>query len=61
MGNIIVRLHMRLRVAVVVFFALSITLLWFVKYNSCRSYIQTWAGILPVQVGQPTLSFLDHI
>jgi hypothetical protein len=51
MGNLIVRLHFRLRVSVVVYFALSITLLWFVRYQSCRSYIQTWAGMLPVQVG----------
>ena len=44
MGNLIVRLHLRLRVMVVVFFGLCLVLLWFVRVNSCRSYIETWAG-----------------
>ena len=46
MGNLIVRLHVRLRILVVIFFMLSIVLLWFVRINTCRSYIQTWAGVL---------------
>ena len=44
MGNLIVRLHLRLRILVVVFFMLSIVLLWFVRINTCRSYIETWTG-----------------
>ena len=34
----------------VIFFAVSIALLYFVKHNSCRSYIEIWGGLLPVQV-----------
>ena len=34
----------------VLFFALSLGLLHFVHLNSCRSYIETWGGLLPVQV-----------
>lgn len=50
MGCILIRLHSRLRTNMVVFFALSLALLHFVKHNSCRSYIETWGGLLPVQV-----------
>ena len=50
MGNLIVRLHLRLRCIVVAFFIFSLALLWFVKMRSCQSYIETWAGMLPVQV-----------
>lgn len=49
MGNLMVRLHIRLRLMVVLFFALSFVLLWFVRSNSCRSYITTWGGMLPLQ------------
>ena len=49
MGNLIVRLHLRLRCIVVAFFMVSIALLWFVRMQSCRSYIETWTGMLPVQ------------
>lgn len=45
-----IRLHIKLRATVVAFFAFCITLLFFVKYNTCRSYIETWAGMLPVEV-----------
>ena len=50
MGCILIRLHQRLRVNMVLFFALSLGLLHFVHLNSCRSYIETWGGLLPVQV-----------
>ena len=50
MGCILIRLHQRLRVNMVLFFALSLALLHFVHLNSCRSYIETWGGLLPVQV-----------
>jgi hypothetical protein len=47
MGNLIVRLHLRLRIIVVIFFGLCLALLWFVRVNSCRSYIETWTGGVP--------------
>ena len=50
MGCILIRLHQRLRTNMVLFFALSLGLLHFVHLNSCRSYIETWGGLLPVQV-----------
>ncbi len=33
----------------VIFFAVSIAVLYFVKHNTCRSYIEIWGGLLPVQ------------
>ena len=50
MGCILIRLHQRLRTNMVMFFALSLALLHFVHLDSCRSFIETWGGLLPVQV-----------
>lgn len=44
-----VRLHLRLRLTIILFFAFSFVLLWFVKSDTCRSYLTTWAGMLPLQ------------
>lgn len=59
MGNLIVRLHLRLRCIVVAFFMVSIALLWFVRMQSCRSYLETWTGMLPVQAR--THATLAHV
>ena len=53
-----IRLHIKLRATIVAFFAVCITLLFFVKYNTCRSYIETWAGMLPVEVNYTCLILL---
>lgn len=42
MANLSVGLQLRVRVLVVVFYTLSIALLWFVKEQTCRSYMFTW-------------------
>lgn len=34
----------------VIFFAVTIPVLYFVRHNTCRSYIEIWGGLLPVQV-----------
>ncbi len=59
MGNLMVRLHIRLRLTVVLFFAFSFVLLWFVRSNSCRSYITTWGGMLPLQA-RPSFCVTSH-
>lgn len=41
-----VGLQLRVRILVVTFYSLSIALLWFVKHQSCRSYVFTWCGLL---------------
>eukprot|EP00884_Botryococcus_braunii_P001515 jgi/Botrbrau1/11364/Bobra.0038s0112.1 len=52
MGNLIVRMQMRMRSATMVMFVLTVTLLWYLKPDSCRSYVYIWYGMLPVQVVQ---------
>ncbi len=34
----------------IIFYTLSIALLWFVKPRGCRSFVYTWYGMLPLQV-----------
>ncbi|CAL5228579.1 g11737 [Coccomyxa viridis] len=45
-----VRLQLKVRTLVVIFYTLSIALLWFVKPRGCRSFVYTWYGMLPLQV-----------
>ncbi|BDA51093.1 hypothetical protein COCOBI_17-3130 [Coccomyxa sp. Obi] len=45
-----VNLSLRVRLLVVAFYTLVIPLLWYVRINSCRSYMYTWYGLLPLQV-----------
>ena len=52
MGCILIRLHSRLRTNMVIFFMVSIAVLYFVKHNTCRSYIEIWGGLLPVQASR---------
>ncbi len=49
-GNLIVRMQLRMRSATMIMFVLTVTLLWFVRPSSCRSYVYIWLGMLPVQV-----------
>ena len=42
--------QLRVRLLVVAFYTLGIALLWYVKIHSCRSYMYTWYGLLPLQV-----------
>ncbi|CAL8466201.1 g5737 [Coccomyxa elongata] len=42
--------QLRVRLLVVAFYTLAIPLLWYVRINSCRSYMYTWYGLLPLQV-----------
>lgn len=45
--------QMRVRLLVVSFYTLAIALLWYVKNHTCRSYMYTWYGLLPLQVSKP--------
>ncbi|KAL4431080.1 hypothetical protein ABPG75_006336 [Micractinium tetrahymenae] len=49
-ANFVVRLQLRLRGLILLFFALSVCLYTFVGAGSCRSYLLTWLGLLPVQL-----------
>ncbi|KAK9813862.1 hypothetical protein WJX73_002319 [Symbiochloris irregularis] len=51
-GNLIVRLMVRIRLAVFSFFILSIVLLYFVKYKSCRVFSDTWLGLTPLHIAE---------
>ena len=42
--------QLKIRTLVVTFYTMSIALLWFVKMQSCMSYVFTWYGMLPLQV-----------
>ena len=42
--------QLKIRTLVVSFYTMSIALLWFVKMQSCMSYVFTWYGMLPLQV-----------
>ena len=44
----------RLRLAVFCFFVVSMVLLFYVRYKSCRAYEQTWLGLLPLQASVPS-------
>ena len=35
---------------VVMFYTVSIAVLWYVRIRSCRSFAYTWYGLLPLQV-----------
>eukprot|EP01025_Chloroclados_australasicus_P036388 TRINITY_DN3709_c0_g3_i1.p1 TRINITY_DN3709_c0_g3~~TRINITY_DN3709_c0_g3_i1.p1 ORF type:complete len:845 (-),score=70.90 TRINITY_DN3709_c0_g3_i1:314-2827(-) len=48
MGNILVRLQVRLRMATFGIFLLSVVLLWIVDLGTCESFAFTWLGLLPV-------------
>ncbi|BDA51092.1 probable phospholipase A1-Igamma1, chloroplastic at C-terminar half [Coccomyxa sp. Obi] len=43
-------LQLRVRMLVVAFYTLAIALLWFVRIHTCRSYMYTWYGLLPLQL-----------
>ena len=43
-------MQLKIRALVVTFYTMSIALLWFVKMQSCMSYVFTWYGMLPLQV-----------
>ncbi|EIE21258.1 hypothetical protein COCSUDRAFT_57160 [Coccomyxa subellipsoidea C-169] len=60
MGNLMVRLHLRLRLTIILFFAFSFVLLWFVHSNTCRSYLTTWGGMLPLQARPNSRIFVPH-
>ncbi|KAK9807443.1 hypothetical protein WJX73_007832 [Symbiochloris irregularis] len=51
-GNLLIRLMVRLRLGVFAFFILSIVLLYFIKYNSCRVYADTWLGLTPLHIAE---------
>ncbi|KAK9807450.1 hypothetical protein WJX73_008432 [Symbiochloris irregularis] len=51
-GNLLVRLMVRVRLAVFFFFILSILLLYFVNYKSCRGYTATWLGLTPLHIAE---------
>ena len=52
MGCILIRLHSRLRNNIIIFFMVSIAVLYFVRHDTCRSYIEIWGGLLPVQASR---------
>ncbi|CAL8466200.1 g5736 [Coccomyxa elongata] len=43
-------LMLRIRLLVVAFYTLAIALLWFVRIETCRAYMDTWYGLLPLQL-----------
>lgn len=47
--------QLRVRLLVVGFYTLAIALLWYARLNSCRSYVYTWYGLLPLQVSHSLL------
>ena len=48
--NFIVRLHARLRGLSIAFFVLSVVLYTLLSLGTCRSYLLSWLGFLPVQL-----------
>lgn len=42
--------QIRNRMVMVIFNELCLGLLWFLKVNSCTSYVLSWLGFLPMQV-----------
>lgn len=53
-------LQVRIRLAVFSFFILSIVLLYFVKYKSCRVFSDTWLGLTPLHVRPAPCQHLRH-
>ncbi|KAK9817845.1 hypothetical protein WJX72_003000 [[Myrmecia] bisecta] len=51
-----VRLQARMRGTSLIFFVFCCALLFFVKFRSCASYLQSWLGFLPMQVVMSTLA-----
>ncbi len=49
--------QLRVRLLVVAHYTLGMGMLWYVRVHSCRSYLYTWFGALPLQVSH-TLLFL---
>ncbi len=52
--------QLRVRLLVVAFYTLGIALLWYVKIHSCRSYMYTWYGLLPLQVSHASSCQAAH-
>ncbi|KAK9861930.1 hypothetical protein WJX84_008755 [Apatococcus fuscideae] len=50
LANLIIRLQERGRWTFIVFFSLSLILLWFGRNYACTSLIFAWQGLLPMQV-----------
>lgn len=51
MGNVVIRLQVRLRGLALVFFVLSAISYTWVGFNTCPSFIISWYGYAPMQVG----------
>ncbi|CAL8466198.1 g5734 [Coccomyxa elongata] len=43
-------LQLRVRFRVLTFYTYATALLWYVRIHSCRSFMYTWYGLLPLQV-----------
>lgn len=43
------RVYRRSRAWALAFFSISIVLVFFVRIDSCASYVETWFGLAPVQ------------
>ena len=57
MANLLVGLQLRVRCLVVAGYTVSIALLWFVRPQSCRSYVFTWWGSEVYQAKDYALPF----
>lgn len=45
-----------------IMFVVTVTLLWYVRPESCRSYVYIWYGMLPVEVREPyTARLAAHV
>ncbi|KAK9867024.1 hypothetical protein WJX84_001923 [Apatococcus fuscideae] len=49
-ANLFLRLQERSRWIFIVFFSLSLALLWYVRSDACASSIFSWLGLLPMQI-----------
>lgn len=59
--NIVFCSQLKVRTLVIMFYTLSIALLWYVRPRCCRSYIYTWYGMLPLQVRVAHLAGVDSL
>jgi hypothetical protein len=49
-ANINVRLQLRLRATAIAFFMLTLLVYYFVDFDTCVSFMESWLGFLPMQV-----------
>jgi len=61
MGNLVVRLQVRIRGFPFVFFAVTPIVFFFVRMNSCSSYVFSWLGMAPMQVVETVVALVQSM